>query len=113
MSHRWKIVIVNRAVRYRKITRKGGIHNRRYRDMLAPVGVMFCLGSRALRGVPDESLSPYFDSANPSRPRIMEMHARTWEQVKEAHPEFAQRCDLFRRVETVRDGMLWLEEVPL
>lgn len=114
MHGRYKIIIVNREQRYRKTTRKGGIHNRKYRPMLQPVQTVVLLGAAALmRAVPDASPSPYFDPANPMFPRILEMHERTWARLLAKRPSFAARCDLFARVEIVRDGVRCLEDVPV
>lgn len=114
MPPRFKIIIVNRERRFRKVTRKGGIHNRKYRPMLVPVATFLLLGCEAvLRGVPDAAPSPYCDPSNPSRPRIIEMHEQAWARLIARHPAFAAQCDLFARVAVVRGGVVYVEDVPL
>lgn len=114
MNQRYKIIIVDRWQRYRKVTRKGGIHNRKWRPMMVPVQISISIGALAHeRAVAcSGQAEPYFNAADPTRPRIMEFTPKLWRLAQKRRPEFAAMCDLFCRVEVMRDGVPWIKDAP-
>lgn len=130
---RWKVTLVDRMTRpvffRRPRTKKRRIIAKWMKvaanwhpagPLMVPVGVFMMLGEMATKAATKAATkssaanpSPYWDEENPSRPRMLEMHTLLWEQVKAQEPEFATRCDLFRRVKTLRDGIEWNIDEPI
>lgn len=92
VSERIKIVLVDRERRYRKVTRKGGIHNRRWRSLMVPVKCFILMGAEAAKR---------FGAKHPreSYADVLEFTPKLWAWVQRRRPEFAAKCDVFRRVE--------------
>lgn len=118
MSDRFKIILVKRYKRYRKVTRKGGFHNRKYRPLMVPVMTLLIMGAGArayvdAHALKDATPSPYFDPLNPNRPRIVEFSPELWARTKLKHPEFADKCDLFERVVVAGDILSEERDIPI
>jgi hypothetical protein len=97
----------------RRILKKWRKRPENYRPLMVPVGHVILIGALAKsRAIPSDNPNPYWNEEDPSRPRIMEMHTNLWEKVQSEVPQFAELCDVFRRVETVRNGITWSEDVP-
>lgn len=97
--------------RRRRIVKKWHTSPRNWVPLMVPVGTTLCLGKNALASGIESNSSPYFNTEDPSRPRMLEMHSLLWEKVKREAPEFAARCDVFRKVG--KPDSLWPELVPV
>lgn len=91
MTARTKIVLVDRWQRYRKQTRKGGIHNRKWRPLMVPVESRLIMGAEAALLASTLSPLPYA--------RVLEFTPKLWAWVQRRYPAFVGKCDVFRRVE--------------
>ena len=110
---RWKIILVDRTQYFRRprskkrrILKKWRKRKENYRPLMVPVGSQYLIGSGAIAAAkageftikePDY-WTPYYDEEAPHKPRIMQMHTKLWEKVVSEAPEFAAKCDLFKRV---------------
>lgn len=105
---RWRVTIVEREQFYRRprtkkrrILKKWRARKENYRPLMVPVMQSFCFGALAAKGLKP---SPYWDAETPGETRMLEMTTALWEKVKRDVPEFAQKCDLFRRVKSLKIG---------
>lgn len=117
---RWKVTLVDRMQYFRRprskkrrIRAKWRKRPENYRPLMVPVGHALFFSAMAIEHSSDPASCPYWNEEDPSRPRIMEMHTNLWEKVKSEVPQFAKHCDVFRRVEVLRNGVPWPEEVPV
>jgi hypothetical protein len=111
---RYHVVIVDRVQQYRfprskkkRIRNKWKKREQNYRPMMVPVGVSLMMGANAILrsdGLPEITVSPT---------HYLEMSTDLWCYVAGMHPEFADNCDLFEKVETTIDGVTLHEEVPI
>ena len=121
MEKRFKIILVDRVFfarrprsKKKRIVKKWLKRPENWAPNMLPFAQRVMVGNSFVQafGVKTEP-SPYFNEEDPSRPRILEMHTLLWKKIQAEQPDFAARCDVFRRVKTVRCGVPWLEEIPV
>ena len=76
---------------------------------MVPVGRCLILGANAAPGLAAAPAPDYWDGSD----RYMEMSTALWRRLCETCQPFVAECDLFRQVETCRDGVTFIEEVAL
>jgi hypothetical protein len=127
---RWKVTLVDRMrftrrprSKKRRIIKKWRKRPENWSPSMLPIatclmmGSMVMMGSMAMaRGYGVKTAAkpdPYWNEEDPSRPRWLEMHTKLWEKLQREQPEFASKCDVFRRQTVLKNGIQWTEDVPL
>lgn len=121
---RWKVTLVDRMrfarrpkSKKRRIVKKWRKRPENWSPLMVPIATTLIMGSMAAArgyGVKTESKpDPYWNEEDPSHPRWIEMHTLLWERVQREQPEWASKCDVFRRQTVLKNGVQWTEDVPL
>jgi len=122
---RWKVTLVDR-IRFtrrprskkRRIIKKWRKRPENWSPNMLPIATCLMMGGMAMaRGYGVKTAAkpdPYWNEEDPSRPRWLEMHTKLWEKLQRELPEFASKCDVFRRQTVLKNGIQWTaEDVPL